>query len=690
MQIKKTTNRSYLVSSGEKRHGFTLVEFIVILAIVAILAASGVIVAIGYINKSKFDQNSQNAVTVYQTAQTALSHKIDDGSIHKWVETTVFLGEGGFTDADFKVNGSDVLNETNESIHKTVFLTFNPGSSDNALYNLLDGYFYDATIFAGTISVEFDISATLQNDGSKSYSATVLSAFYSKENKATSGWDSKCSDGATDGLPQRDYEHRRHTSFVGYYNGTQTSLVGPVPVALPNQQLSENMLFTLRNGETLDVTWAVFDNTQHNGNFTITLKNEDDFLADSVELKINENAILYSWKSDTPNQPIELRNHLPANSPHCYVDPDEYITYEYVNYNGNQLKIKKTSKEVLAAVEYQGTEYLVPMRVSWVEGDTREGCPALGYNTYSLLLDCMMIRSDYELDPQSADLFSICRFFGNNPTNISATFEGNASGMSIAETHATRAIDDPVYYDGVLLETWKVADVDFPQATYIYNVTGKGARDTDEKCVVNTLFGDAVYSEGSIEGTSFDSYNTLNAVITSYRHLSNIRLISSDTVAKFIIIRDLDWYVKVGQGHCASEVREYKCYYNGSTRPYNGENRAAKGYPDKVMSRSPVSEGTVKIVSFPALPKLCSSHTLTSLPHKEGDKLVDSKISNVQLRIRSFVKNSDNAYGLICENEGTVYNIYTNNLSLVISNVNNGGDNDCCSYCNMHCWLAYR
>ncbi|MBQ1297899.1 MAG: prepilin-type N-terminal cleavage/methylation domain-containing protein, partial [Clostridiales bacterium] len=69
------TNRSIFGRRGRKSRGFTLVELIVILVIIAILAAAGVATALGYIKKTKFDKNNQSAISVYQTAQTALANK---------------------------------------------------------------------------------------------------------------------------------------------------------------------------------------------------------------------------------------------------------------------------------------------------------------------------------------------------------------------------------------------------------------------------------------------------------------------------------------------------------------------------------------------------------------------------------------------------------------------------------------
>lgn len=75
---KKTTS---FAEARRVRRGFTLVELIVVLTILAILAAIGVGSAVSYIRKSRFDQNSEHAITVYQATQNALSQKASDGTI---------------------------------------------------------------------------------------------------------------------------------------------------------------------------------------------------------------------------------------------------------------------------------------------------------------------------------------------------------------------------------------------------------------------------------------------------------------------------------------------------------------------------------------------------------------------------------------------------------------------------------
>ena len=137
--------------------------------------------------------------------------------------------------------------------------------------------------------------------------------------------------------------------------------------------------------------------------------------------------------------------------------------------------------------------------------------------------------------------------------------------------------------------------------------------DEGDKCVVNTLFGDAVYNEGdsNIVGTTYSQSEGVNAVITCFRHLSNIRKIADGTQANYFIVRDLNWYEKVN-GHYTSEVRVFKKHTDSDNQ------RQYAGYTVTALSRSPIINHELKIVSFPAIHQLNANQTLTSLPHRDG------------------------------------------------------------------------
>ena len=222
-------------------------------------------------------------------------------------------------------------------------------------------------------------------------------------------------------------------------------------------------------------------------------------------------------------------------------------------------------------------------------------------------------------------------------------------------------MDDPVYYTGM------------NGTTYVYDlpnldVEGKTANDDDNnndegitgKCIVNTLFGDAYYND-LVEGTSWTSDGG-SAVITSFRHLYNIRWIDSQKTADYRIIHNLDWYVHSGNNY-VSEVKVFMSHVR--------EDRGNYGY-DGVRYRSPAQNNNLYVVSFPAICKLGANQTISSMSVANRTTYA---INNVQMRTASF-RSGDSAYGLVCTNYGVLYNLYINNLNIILADVKDGSASD--------------
>ena len=712
MQRRNAANLISLRSSGKRLRGFTLAELIVVLAVLAIVAVAGVFTAIAYINKAKFDKNNQNAITVYQTAQTALTKKTASGTMDSWV-----LGIPGFDE-----NDPDLIDlsdkETNYSKHKTIALTYNKQTPDHNedgyLYELLTPYFYNQSVFNATMTVELDICATMNKDSKKvSYSANVISAFYSAENGLPSsfstdtadpvksgGWDSTCTNkGSTsDGLPVRDPDYRAKTSYVGYYDGNsdEVALGNISAVVIPWDQTFElqghiigptednsqahGYLFNLRNGETLDVSWAVFDadrdmerDAETGYNYHYEARKDHN---DSIHMKLcdenNKNNITDIFISH------DQFNAASFDTSHVFRSYEDYDNYSIVRES-----VRGFVKADVQINNGTRTTMSFPFTRSLVKGDIRTGCPVdtdEGYYEYSLTLDAMMSRgSGVDTPADVKTYYGIERLFGDKtPRNIHAVLCSDSSWSSydnngalktvngLVNTYAARAINDPVYLHS--------ANKSGDHISYAYLVREHSAKFDGEDdnelyddyvvtgiAVVNTYFGDKVYGSDPaitdnskyIGGTTW-SADQGNAVLTNCRHLYNIRWFTSGENC-YRIVSNINWYVHSGDKF-SSEVKVFS-KNDGKTNP-----------------NSPVgSDGTLLTVSFPAINKLPSDSILTSI--SDSDRKI-YRINGIQLRAGSFKNGTDKGYGLFCENYGNIYNVYLNNISLIMATVNDGSTCD--------------
>ena len=574
MRRRKATLMSCVRSSGRKGRGFTLAELIVVLAIIAILAAIGVASVVGYVKKSKYEQNTQNAITVYQTAQTAISQMSSNGSLDSWAMTLA--------------NGSERLNvaalsNINDSVHAAFYYTYNPGDENNPLYNLLYPYFYDKTIFNGTITVVFDVGATHGNLDKNTYSASVIGAFYSSQNPSSSnknsaGWNTSYINtekgngnvAPWNELPCTDPSFRRNSSYVGYFDGTENSVYVPNkkigPVVLPMTASFEmeghimgptvdgteatGYLFNLRNSETLDVSWAIFDfdysadDGYYNGLPTV----HDDH-DETISILLRKDGVAYNDDVNTDDVRLSIVSdklkaiNWSSNSRTTYEDVDNF-SLTRVTWDGFvEVTVKHGQTQL-------GT-YKFPITKSLVTGDGRTGCPDpnYGYYEYRISLDSMMVRSDETDNYNLSTRYRISRLFGQNlydnnnqnqtPLNIYAVLLpesdwtsyslSGSSGPALSATYAARSMDDPVYCTGTSVDDG---------IHYNYHVKDNAARYDDAdgytgdenqykitgRCVVNTHFGDENYSTDPVSkkpigGTSLTSESNnvtaLDAVITS-------------------------------------------------------------------------------------------------------------------------------------------------------------------------------
>ena len=213
--------------------GFTMVELMVVLAIMAILAALVGGGLIAYTRLARFEKNEANARTLFQTAQIALTRRDTAGELDDFRQKVLLNGQAG---AHFDPN-EQKADELNKNIYALYYDKVTDTDSDNELLReLLGDYIYDDSLLNAAICVEIDAA-----------SGQVYSVFYdTNADKLRFGE----TDGATN-IYDRSYDYRRHDSLVGYYSAEDRVNV----VELQQTKLKVKNP-RLSNTETLTLSWG--------------------------------------------------------------------------------------------------------------------------------------------------------------------------------------------------------------------------------------------------------------------------------------------------------------------------------------------------------------------------------------------------------------------------------------------------
>lgn len=226
--------------------GFTMVELMVVLAIMAILAALVGGGLIAYTRLARFEKNEANARTLFQTAQIALTRRDTAGELDDFRQKVLLNGQAGahFDPAALTLTGEEneetrkqKADELNKNIYALYYDKVTDADSDNELLcELLGDYIYDDSLLNAAICVEIDAA-----------SGQVYSVFYdTNADKLRFGE----TNGATN-IYNRSYDHRRHDSLVGYYSAEDRVNV----VELQQTKLKVKNP-RLSNTETLTLSWG--------------------------------------------------------------------------------------------------------------------------------------------------------------------------------------------------------------------------------------------------------------------------------------------------------------------------------------------------------------------------------------------------------------------------------------------------
>ncbi len=728
-----------------KNSGFTLVEMIVVLVILGILASAAVYSIIAYINLSRFRNNNEDALSIYQSAQAAVNHMEKAGTSEQLALD--IIGKG--TASPFNNSNADgidnIYNSTyfdsfpvadtapGESAHMRYAVTCTPGGNDDQskiIKDLIYADFSSTDIFNGIITIEFDVEKMLDNFGTVKYSVNVYSVFYDSGRKNWS--DSTATNNGISGVvPYREEDYRFDKSFIGYCNGNSTPTAVD-SVLLPDESEIKSTIVTLRNGETLDISWSAtaegepITGKPQNIHYVISLFDSDikgNVVNNKIcDLVVNEYSVLEGLTATSPST-INWYNELEFEKSNFVENNIQYKTIGSVNYpivytsetvrdrrgvtvNIYKATIKTAAKVYLRRNTNQGAldnfvsgynnltyndltqsnnYYTFPLTISY---EIHEGDGVADRISYTLSLDAMMSRNMYNsAESTNAAIrtlnYSFYRLYSGStlqknivPMNIYAEMVMAPNAFTKVDTSynytgsftqsdvfmAERALDDPVYLQ--------------PNGSYSYVANLVDHDRGKNYAVVNTYFGDL--GSGTFGTNMKNNANEVEAVITSYRHLSNMRLLREyGYPVRYSICRDLNWYSFGTGGTYSSEVVVYSGVAGGSGLTGHS--------PVRWPESSDYSAGytsykqRLDVVSFPSIPYNNKMSVLiavdnTLAPTDAADKT--SVINNVQMRMPSFYDTNLKAYGLICTNNGTIINIRANGLTLLLDNLDDGSPDD--------------
>lgn len=215
--------------------GYTLIELIVVIALIAILLSISLGGIASYIRYSQFKQNDEHARTIFSIVQNALTLEKNNGSLNEFKEfveancESVPIPEGG------DINMYSRLYYLNIGENKVADKDIN---IKNRLKDLIGKYIYDEDIWNGAMCVELDPS-----DG------VVKAVWYCRQGEELSYTQEDLTDGIIMiGNPNINRQKKR----LGYYGTDELSAAAPEDIGKPVISY-----LRLDNEEVLDLNWAM-------------------------------------------------------------------------------------------------------------------------------------------------------------------------------------------------------------------------------------------------------------------------------------------------------------------------------------------------------------------------------------------------------------------------------------------------
>lgn len=221
-----------------RKKGFTLVELMVVLIIMAIIAAIAIPSFLNYWRNAEFRKNESNAKTVYLAAESKLTYYRSSGQWDKFKEQVKKQGKSANF---FKDDASTTLDETRLN-GRIYAITLDSDASKaeqetNPVMQLLGDYLTEGDLLKGAIGIEIDVET-----------GEVYSAFYGTKCKGLTYDTEDSNDFLT--MQKRDYDSRKKR-LLGYYSTQDTiNVVKLKPTSLRITSIN------LQNSEKLSLNWS--------------------------------------------------------------------------------------------------------------------------------------------------------------------------------------------------------------------------------------------------------------------------------------------------------------------------------------------------------------------------------------------------------------------------------------------------
>lgn len=266
----------------KRKQGFTLMEVVVVLVILAIVAAIAIPTASNYIKLAEFRKNEANAKTAYLAAESVLTWYRTSG---EWKDFRTEIIENGIRNETFAEDDARagriyavMLNSSSASART---------ESEEQAMTLLEDCGYDKEFLQGAIAVEIDVDT-----------GSVYSAFYATRCQGLSyeaDNENVLDISAREG--NRAYDQRKGR-LLGYYSTEDVANV----VELKPVQLKVTSI-NLVNSETLSLNWS--SNSRHDNrdvNFHITFyQKENDAALFSAQVNRSD-LVSKGWSGSADQQ----------------------------------------------------------------------------------------------------------------------------------------------------------------------------------------------------------------------------------------------------------------------------------------------------------------------------------------------------------------------------------------------------